>query len=53
LDGRQYANEYVFMFDLTRDASSGLKISSIREFLDSAFMTQFMAGMKQAPSGPQ
>jgi hypothetical protein len=44
IDGRTYANEYVYMFDIVRHAATGLKISSMHEFCDSAFFKSFEAG---------
>jgi hypothetical protein len=37
-------NEYVFMFDIVRYAATGLKISGMREFCDSAFLAGFESG---------
>jgi hypothetical protein len=41
------------MLDFARDASGTLKITSIREFVDSAFFKHFMKGMDQTQSGQQ
>lgn len=49
LDGRKFANEYVFMFDLIHEGSSkGVKIKNVREFMDSAFFAAFMGSAGKA-----
>jgi hypothetical protein len=46
--GGKHANEYVFMFDLTHDATGALKISRMHEFCDSAFMARLTASLPAA-----
>jgi hypothetical protein len=53
VNGLPYTNEYVFMFDVARDASGSLKITGIQEFLDSGFITGFIAEVKKAQEGAQ
>jgi hypothetical protein len=44
VDGRDYVNEYVIMYDLVKDKDGHLLISRAREFFDSKSFAEFMAG---------